>query len=85
MSDQFDRASDLEQAHLSAALQAQQNRAQGNGINAGATYMDSARECRVCDEPIPVKRRKAIPGVKTCIECQTDLERALKGVARSTL
>jgi phage/conjugal plasmid C-4 type zinc finger TraR family protein len=85
MSDQFDRASDLEQKHLDAALQAQKNRAAGNGINAGATWMDSARECRVCDEPIPTKRRKAIPGVNTCIDCQADLEYALKGIARPHL
>ena len=75
MSDQFDRASDLEMAQREDALQAQQRRA---GLT-GKTYMDSARECKVCDNPIPMKRRKAIPGVQTCIQCQTDLELALKG------
>jgi phage/conjugal plasmid C-4 type zinc finger TraR family protein len=34
-------------------------------------------DCQVCGEPIPVKRRAAVPGVKTCFACQQELERAL--------
>ena len=26
--------------------------------------------CVDCDENIPLKRREAIPGVRTCVECQ---------------
>jgi phage/conjugal plasmid C-4 type zinc finger TraR family protein len=26
--------------------------------------------CAECDEPIPEARRKALPGVKLCIDCQ---------------
>lgn len=30
----------------------------------------SAEECDECGEPIPKKRREALPGVRTCIACQ---------------
>ena len=30
----------------------------------------SARECDDCGEPIPKKRRDALPGVRTCVTCQ---------------
>ncbi|WP_172329537.1 DksA/TraR family C4-type zinc finger protein [Mangrovicoccus sp. HB161399] len=36
---------------------------------------DSLAECAECGEPIPEKRRTAIPGVKLCIECQSDRDR----------
>ena len=32
--------------------------------------------CLDCGEPIPEARRQAVPGVQTCIECQTLIERA---------
>jgi phage/conjugal plasmid C-4 type zinc finger TraR family protein len=32
---------------------------------------DSVEECEDCGEPIPRKRREALPGVRTCIGCQT--------------
>ena len=32
----------------------------------------SAEECDDCGEPIPLKRREALPGVRTCIACQTE-------------
>ena len=41
---------------------------------------ESLTHCAECDEPIPEKRRKAIPGVKLCIDCQQ--ERDAKPVAR---
>ena len=28
--------------------------------------------CAECDEPIPEARRKALPGVKLCIDCQEE-------------
>jgi phage/conjugal plasmid C-4 type zinc finger TraR family protein len=59
--------------------QAREEEMRGDAINEHRrrhpTYADSARECRVCDEAIPEARRKALPGVNTCIECQADLER----------
>ena len=73
MTDILDRATDVEQNQRDDALQVQRRRA---GLT-GKTVSDSARECRVCDDPIPKARRKAYPGVNTCIDCQTDLERSL--------
>ena len=37
---------------------------------------DSAKFCIECEEPIPEKRREAIPGVKLCIDCQQERDRA---------
>lgn len=31
----------------------------------------SAKWCDVCGEEIPEKRREAVPGVRTCVECQS--------------
>lgn len=39
---------------------------------------ESARECVDCGEPIPEARRVALPGVKLCIECQQDHDRAFR-------
>lgn len=36
---------------------------------------DSALECVLCDEPIPEGRRRALPGVQFCLECQAFSER----------
>ncbi|MEC7816033.1 MAG: DksA/TraR family C4-type zinc finger protein [Pseudomonadota bacterium] len=36
---------------------------------------ESARYCDECDKPIPEARRKAIPGVRLCVACQSDLEK----------
>ena len=31
--------------------------------------------CAECDEVIPEARRKAIPGVRLCVRCQSELEK----------
>lgn len=31
---------------------------------------ESAEYCDECGETIPQKRREAVPGVRTCVECQ---------------
>ena len=36
-------------------------------LAAGAT---SAKECEDCGNPIPRRRRDALPGVRTCVTCQ---------------
>lgn len=72
MTDVFDRASDLEEQQRQDALQKQARRA---GLD-GKTVQDSASHCHVCDSLIPVARRRAVPGVQTCVSCQEDLERA---------
>jgi phage/conjugal plasmid C-4 type zinc finger TraR family protein len=37
---------------------------------------ESAEECDDCGEPIPKKRREALPGVRTCIACQSERDKA---------
>ena len=32
---------------------------------------ESAEECDDCGEPIPARRREALPGVRTCVACQS--------------
>lgn len=39
---------------------------------------ESLTHCAECEEPIPEARRKAIPGVKLCIDCMTERDRAFK-------
>jgi len=36
---------------------------------------ESAPDCDLCGEPIPERRRLALPGVRTCIACQTARDR----------
>jgi phage/conjugal plasmid C-4 type zinc finger TraR family protein len=38
----------------------------------------SLTHCEECGEAIPEARRKAIPGVRLCIDCQSELEQAQK-------
>lgn len=71
MTDVFDRASDLEEQQRQDALQAQARRA---GLD-GKTVEDSATHCGACGHLIPIARRRAVPGVQTCVSCQADLER----------
>lgn len=33
---------------------------------------ESLTHCAECEEPIPEARRQAIPGVKLCIDCQSE-------------
>ncbi len=35
---------------------------------------ESSTHCKECEEIIPKARRKAVPGVFLCIECQSELE-----------
>ena len=44
----------------------------------------SAEECDECGEPIPERRRAALPGVRTCVACQNQRDRrpALSGINR---
>ena len=36
---------------------------------------ESRTRCEVCEEPIPEARRKALPGVRLCVACQTEMEK----------
>lgn len=35
---------------------------------------ESATHCKECEAVIPEARRKAIPGVRLCVNCQSELE-----------
>ena len=35
---------------------------------------ESLTECAECGEPIPQARRKAVPGVRLCVDCQQDAD-----------
>lgn len=39
---------------------------------------ESLTHCAECEEEIPEARRKAIPGVKLCIECQQERDGAFQ-------
>lgn len=36
---------------------------------------DSLADCEQCDAPIPHARRKAVPGVRLCVACQSELDK----------
>ena len=38
---------------------------------------ESAEDCDDCGERIPEQRRKALPGVRTCIVCQSERDKAI--------
>ena len=42
---------------------------------------DSLRSCEECGESIPEARRQAVPGVRLCIGCHTDLDEEQKAFA----
>lgn len=67
MTDVFDRAQEREEEMRADALMEHvRHHPQPSG--------ESSLVCE-CGEPIPEARRRAIPGVRTCIECQRDIER----------
>lgn len=43
-----------------------------------ASGRESLKNCADCDEPIPEARRAAQPGVRLCITCQTESDRAFR-------
>jgi phage/conjugal plasmid C-4 type zinc finger TraR family protein len=45
---------------------------------------ESATHCDDCGEPIPKKRREALPGVRRCVACQgeRDAHRVATGINR---
>ena len=46
---------------------------------------DGSAHCEECETAIPEARRKAIPGVRLCVSCQSELEKsqtALSGINR---
>lgn len=66
MPDEIDRDQEFNEQRLEDMIQ--QNR-----FKPAAT--PSLDYCRLCGAHIPEKRRQTLPGVTTCTECQTTLER----------
>lgn len=66
MADMCDHGSDRAQQMLDDALAAELRRIQAEAARPIVDHED----CVDCGEPIPAARRKARPGVETCIECQ---------------
>lgn len=84
MSDFVDRANEHAEMMLRNALEAQRLRgalATGHLANQAEWHVLSAAECEGthCGEPIPDDRRRLVPGVRLCVDCQARLE---KGMAR---
>ena len=51
---------------------------------AGIPIGESLTACEECGEPIPERRRQALPGTRTCIACQSerDASRVVAGINR---
>lgn len=84
MSDLIDRANEHADMLLRNALEDQRRKSAGAGgrpINPADWQVLSAAECEgsQCGEPIPDDRRRLVPGVRLCVDCQARLE---KGMAR---
>ena len=60
--DDIDRAQAREQELREDALNEVRRKAHGEG--------KGAAECRDCGVRIPAARRKAVPGVELCVDCQ---------------
>ena len=62
---------------LRHALEAQRKKSEGPQCDARDWKVVSAADCEApdCGEPIPEARRRALPGVRLCIECQERYER----------
>lgn len=68
MTDIYDQATEHEERHRAASLAAQARKAP----LVGDWKTLSAKWCEgeACGERIPDERRKAVPGVKLCVDCQ---------------
>lgn len=61
------------------AVQDQIDDTVSDAVRAARTRMpsgESAEYCDVCGEEIPKKRRAALPGVRTCVACQSQRDAA---------
>ena len=58
------------QDQIDASVEDEVNRARSN-LPRG----ESLQKCAECDNPIPEARRKAIPGVRMCVACQSEFDK----------
>lgn len=61
-----------EQIEASISDELARMQAQRRPVGESLTY------CAECEEPIPEKRRLALPGVKLCLDCQQERDGAFK-------
>lgn len=47
------------------------------GARARMPAGESLTHCEDCGEPIPPRRRDALPGVRTCVACQSERDREI--------
>ena len=73
MSDLIDMANELAEWQLDMARRRQLART--DALLAG----EGAEDCEDCGEPIPEARRKALPGCRTCVDCQSVREARRNG------
>ncbi|HAF00398.1 MAG TPA: hypothetical protein DCG63_03800 [Methylophilaceae bacterium] len=66
--DDLDRAQELEMMQRQEAIAKQQKRFAALSSIPGA---ETALDCLQCGVEIPEKRRRAIPGIMVCVDCQT--------------
>lgn len=59
------------QEQIDASVEDEVRRARSR-LSAGA----SLEECEDCGEPIPEARRRAVPGVRRCVDCQAEADRS---------
>ena len=67
MTDQFDKAQEVEQIFRDRALAHQLNKS----VERPDEDEDGNRYCLSCGKPIPVTRLKAMPTAVRCINCQS--------------
>jgi len=48
-----------------------------NSARARIPAGEGATHCDDCGEPIPQRRRQALPGTRTCVACQADRDAAI--------
>jgi phage/conjugal plasmid C-4 type zinc finger TraR family protein len=60
------------------AVQEQIDASVGDAVNLARSRLpegEGSADCRQCGAVIPPARRKAIPGVRLCVACQSQLEK----------
>ena len=63
------------------AVQDQIDDTVSDAVRAARTRMprgESPEFCDICGEEIPEKRRQALPGVRTCVACQSQRDAAVR-------
>lgn len=52
----------------------------GDAVRAARSRMysgEGSEECEECGDRIPLRRREALPGVRTCVRCQSQIDKAV--------